>query len=896
MSQQVKVSVLISACQVEAYIDQCLESVMAQTLEEIEILVTDDCSTDATLAHIEDAARRDERIRILRNPVNLGTFQSRKDAALASRGEYILYVDGDDYLEPNACELAYEKAQESGADILQFGCFVENCRSLPQRWIEGRQEILAPYLGAPLQEPLVTACFEKKEFGHSLLCKFWRGERTREIIAAIPDGCFVAAEDIYQAFFLLMECESYQGIEDRLYHYCYGRGVTGQNTVSLENFATRCHGARVYRTIERFLTEQEQAEPGRYKAEQLRAGWDALACLKQFFVKEELKLWLNRLEKKDRAEAYLLMESAWGMEGPAFVGMLAEHGWAMRKQVAEALAGAPFLPYGGRPVKTLAFYFSRARNGGAKRVVTMLSSLLAERKDETGAPRYKVLLITEEEPQEDDYPLSPLVIREQIPAYRESKGANYPPRAAAWARIISAYEVDAVFYSQWTILHLTWDLLCIKRTERQPAFVIHTHSWCGMMYREDSDALGERSQSYRLADGVVALSEMDRLFWSRINPRTRFIPNPCFARPNEARRARFGKHILWVGRLSAEKQPLEIPRIMRELTARDPQIICHVVGDDKPALRQRLEESITAEGLSDNVILEGFQRDVAPFYEACSVCLMTSVREGYPLTLYEAAAFGMPTVYYELPWLSYCSDTEGGIAVPQGDAAAAAEAILELVHDQALWQAHSDALFRSAQIHGERDVAEDWLALISDLETGRQPEYPEIDRTTRIFLDQLSFNHGAAVRELMEEKKKKQKTIDRQTAGLEKAAQEIQELQTQLKKAKKARKKAVRKNEELQSQLESAQDAQLRTARENEELQTRLQTARDARDKAARQNEKLQTQLQTARDKESRAKKRLQALESSHSYRLARLLTAPYRVLKRLIGRLKGGTVAGRDG
>ena len=833
MNQPLKVSVLIPAYQVEAYIDQCLESVMAQTLEEIEILVTDDCSTDATLAHIEDAARRDKRIQILRNPVNRGTFQTRKDAVLASRGEYILFVDGDDYLEPNACELAYEKAKESDADILQFGSFVENCANLPQSRIEKMQKLLTPCPGVPPQVPLITACFERKAFGSTLWNKIYRGRFAREVYAELPDGYYISAEDVYQSFFMLMESDRYHGIEDRLYHYCYGRGVTGPRTASLDIFAIRCQEALVYRALERFLTEQERADPGRYEADRLRAGWDALACLKRYFVDLQLRLWLSQIKKKDQAEAFLLMESAWGIEGPAFIGLLAQYGWKRRKQIAEALGGAPFLPYEGRPVKTVALYYHRARNGGTERVLTILSSLLAEKKDESGTPLYKILLITEEEPKEEDYPLSPLVIRERIPAYQESRGMDYPLRCAAWSRIIAEYEVDAVLYSNWECQHVTMDLLSIKRTGRRPAVVIQTHSWCGKMFRERSDMVDERSKSFHLADGVVCLSEMDRLYWSRINPRTRVISNPCFVQPDETRRARFGKHILWVGRLAAEKQPLEIPRIMRELVARDPQIVCHVVGDDKLEFRQRLEESIAAEGLSDNVILEGFQRDVVPFYEACSVCLMTSMWEGYALTLYEAAAFGMPTVYYELPWLSYCHEMEGAIAVPQMDAAAAAEAILKLVCDPSLWQAHSDALFRSAQACGKKDVAEDWQALFSDLEAGRQRGYPEIDITTRVFLDQLSFNHGAAIRSLLNDREKKEKAIEKAEAALQ---------------------------------------------------------------KAVRQNVKLQTQLQTARDKESRAKKRLQALESSRSYRLARLLTAPYRVLKRLIGRLKGGSGARRDG
>ena len=130
MKEPIKVSVLIPAYNVERYIDQCLESVMHQTLREIQIIVVDDCSTDSTLAHIEAAAKKDSRIRVIRHEKNRKPLQSRKTAVLASRGEYVMFLDSDDYLSLDACRTVYESAVKSGADILHFGTNVENCETL----------------------------------------------------------------------------------------------------------------------------------------------------------------------------------------------------------------------------------------------------------------------------------------------------------------------------------------------------------------------------------------------------------------------------------------------------------------------------------------------------------------------------------------------------------------------------------------------------------------------------------------------------------------------------------------------------------------------------------------------------------------------------------------------
>lgn len=752
MEQAIKISVLIPAYNVEAYVDQCLESVTNQTLREIEIIVLDDGSTDSTLAHIEAAAEKDPRIRILRHPENLGLFQARKDAVLASRGNYIMFVDADDWLEPNACELVYAQAMESGADIVHYGAVVENCGNLPQRKMERMRDFRDRYLTTEIEQPFVSAWFVKHRLGDPLWQKAVKTAVAKNAFGKLADAEICAAEDTYLTFVLLMESGSLHKMPERLYHYCYGRGACGKNEVSLENFAYHCKAARVCRELDRYISALEKTVPDGDGA-RITAGRQAAESIRKGLLAAQLKLWLNNVKPADRPAAFLVMEAAWKEAGcDNFVGLLTQYAWHRRKEIAEALAGAAYLKFEGRPVKTIALYYWRIQNGGAERVVSLLARQLAELRDKKGTPRYKVVLVTDEEPQAEDYPVSPLVVRAALPPIRMSTEKDYAPRSEAWARIVAKHQIDAVLYSQWMNPYLLWDLLSIKRTERSPAFVIHAHNWSVKMYGEKSNNVEECLSTYRLADAIVTLSETDRLYWQRINPNTRYIPNPCFVKASETRRAAFGKHILWLGRISIEKQPLEIPRIMREVVARDPEIICHVVGDDDAELRDRLKESIAAEGLSDNIVMEGFHTDVVPYYERSSLFLMTSRFEGFPLTLYEAACFALPTVMYDLPWLAYCDMMDGWVSVPQLDAASAAEAIVRILGDPVEWQQRSDALYRSAQEYEKTDVTAYWTALLDDLETGRLPEGPTLDETTRLMLDQISYFHGEAVRGLIGER------------------------------------------------------------------------------------------------------------------------------------------------
>ena len=96
-----RVSVLVTAYNREAYIAEALESVLAQTMEDFELIVSDDGSTDGTVAIAEEYARRDPRIRVSVNPRNLGDYANRRQAATVARGRFLKYHDSDDVMYPH---------------------------------------------------------------------------------------------------------------------------------------------------------------------------------------------------------------------------------------------------------------------------------------------------------------------------------------------------------------------------------------------------------------------------------------------------------------------------------------------------------------------------------------------------------------------------------------------------------------------------------------------------------------------------------------------------------------------------------------------------------------------------------------------------------------------------
>lgn len=117
------ISVIVPVYNVEPYLRKCIESIINQTYRELEILLIDDGSTDRSGEICEDF-RRDSRIRVFHTE-NRGLSAARNLGLDNACGEYIGFVDSDDWIEADMYELLLRKAEETGADIVECGVFIE---------------------------------------------------------------------------------------------------------------------------------------------------------------------------------------------------------------------------------------------------------------------------------------------------------------------------------------------------------------------------------------------------------------------------------------------------------------------------------------------------------------------------------------------------------------------------------------------------------------------------------------------------------------------------------------------------------------------------------------------------------------------------------------------------
>lgn len=117
-TSEIKVSIIVPVYNVQAYIKQCIESILSQSLREIEVIFVNDASPDKSAQIIESFAKIDPRIRLINNPENVGVGAARNKGLEAAKGKYVKIIDSDDFLTPNCLQNLYATAEGNQLDIV----------------------------------------------------------------------------------------------------------------------------------------------------------------------------------------------------------------------------------------------------------------------------------------------------------------------------------------------------------------------------------------------------------------------------------------------------------------------------------------------------------------------------------------------------------------------------------------------------------------------------------------------------------------------------------------------------------------------------------------------------------------------------------------------------------
>lgn len=115
-----KISIIVPIYNVEKYLKQCLDSILSQSFQDFEIICINDKSPDNSLEILKEYAAKDNRIKIINNKKNVGCGVSRNKGIKRAKGKYIMFIDSDDWYEPDALELLYNQIEKNKNDFVIF--------------------------------------------------------------------------------------------------------------------------------------------------------------------------------------------------------------------------------------------------------------------------------------------------------------------------------------------------------------------------------------------------------------------------------------------------------------------------------------------------------------------------------------------------------------------------------------------------------------------------------------------------------------------------------------------------------------------------------------------------------------------------------------------------------
>ena len=217
------ISVIVPVYNVSAYLPECLDSILSQDYEKLEVILIDDGSTDDSGAICDAYAQRDNRIRVIHQK-NCGLSGARNAGLDAAEGEWIAFVDSDDTITPDFCAKLYHAAQEAGAQmaVCNYRQVDEAMTPIRKQYLHVRREVLTP----------------EQALEHSTLLPYmvvWNKLYHRSIFAQLRFAEGKLNEDTLLIAYAYEKADRIANIPDALYLYRKVAGSIVNSKVTLRN-------------------------------------------------------------------------------------------------------------------------------------------------------------------------------------------------------------------------------------------------------------------------------------------------------------------------------------------------------------------------------------------------------------------------------------------------------------------------------------------------------------------------------------------------------------------------------------------------------------------------------------------------------------------------------------
>lgn len=248
------VSVIMPVYNVEAYITRAIESVLKQTYSDFELLIVNDGSPDNSIQIAEGYAHKDNRVKII-NKVNGGLSDARNVGMQHAKGEYIYFLDSDDYIEENLLEITIAKMKKENLDVVLFGYYTD--------YVDDKENIKTRNTVIMKESKYTEECSNILELSQELLLILgyaWNKVYRKDIIdknnATFVKGISLI-EDILFNEIILSKAKNIAIIDKPLYHYIQRKRLTLASTFYENSYELQLKSTKARENILRAWSEDE---------------------------------------------------------------------------------------------------------------------------------------------------------------------------------------------------------------------------------------------------------------------------------------------------------------------------------------------------------------------------------------------------------------------------------------------------------------------------------------------------------------------------------------------------------------------------------------------------------------------------------------------------------------
>lgn len=653
------VSIIIINYNNAVYLEKCIESVINQTLREIEIIIIDDCSTDDSLAIIEKYKIEDGRIRVLVNGANSLSMLSRKNGVNIAQGRYIIFLDSDDYLSPNACKIAYSEISK-GFDIVKFGISIVNsCNHFQADIINCDLFCNKGESKEYIYDDILTSIFDSREVGWLLCGNIFLREICVVAFSELPNEKLTGPDDALAVMAIARHARSMYKISDKLYNYNFGPGLTvtddPRKILSYASAMARASAA-LYNYAVRYSLSINAERLYIDSSDNLISRLINISCMTD--ISREFKQLTDIL-------------------GLQIVLQILIHRYTPHKfEEIESLI-KQWIP-SRRDVRRIGVVLPISASDIINFIIPCVKELLI--------CGYKVTCFSEKPISNELNVLLGMDLGVDIVyIYPPWSGFSMlPERVLGLRQVVLKYNIDIILHGGIDLPCIFWDIMMLHYHDI-PVVIINHFKSIMPFGRKKYDAHNWEKYSLHCADVVTCNSFTDELLLRVTGSNSIYIP-PIINQYDFDKSKCHTKNIAIIIRDETElDEIIEYFKIMKDVINKVPSVSLVMIY--KTLVRKyddEIRKNIYDYGLATHISVKTVISQYNNILESCDILLSLSCNDMSHLDLAEAQANGLPCIVYDIP-MNFIDDNQGIVKVKYMERFEVSRRILSIIMNRNEW-------------------------------------------------------------------------------------------------------------------------------------------------------------------------------------------------------------------